>query len=150
MDRRVVTARQLARDMSSILDTVLEEGAPMTITRRGVPVAELRPLRLIPWTPTEADVACGVTMPEVDLQELELDGDHRMLLAVCRDGFQADEASGALEGAGFGRVALALTHLEIKGLLRRTERGYLFTDLGKDVAQVLRAGSDAGAPEAPV
>ena len=146
MNRRVATVRQLARDTAAILETVVGEGAPMTITRRGVPVAELRPLRLTPWAPTVEDVACGAPLPDVDIDGLDLDDYQRTLLVSCRDGFVPDEAARVLENATPSQISLTLAYMEMKGLARKTGLGYRFTGLGKDVAQVLIAERENNSP----
>ena len=141
MGRRVVTVRQLTRDLPAILDVLSTEEAPVTITRRGVPVAELRPVRVIPWALTEVDVACGSALPDVDLDALDLSADQRTVLRECREGHIHGDAYDLL-GSNTGRAGLALAHLEIKGLVLKDWGGYRFTDLGRDVAQVLRAQSE--------
>lgn len=143
--RRSVTARQLSRETGAILRTVAAEKVPITVTRGGVPVAELRPLTLIPWAPTETDVACGTELPDVDIEALDIGPAEKSLLTHCDDGFGYDAAMKILgPESTHGEVAMAMVRLETRGLARKTWNGYRFTDLGKDAAQVLRAAAEGG------
>ena len=103
-------------------------------------------MQVIPWKLTETDIACGTTLPEVDLSALELNADQRKLLMVCRKHRIDVDAHDAFEGES-GRASVALIYLEIKGLARKTSAGFQLTDLGRDVAQVLRAEAESDRPE---
>ena len=139
--RPVASVRQLGRDTARILDEVAATGMPMTITRRGVPIAELRPLRMAPWAPTPEDEALGHELPAVDLDALSLTDVERDLLTSCQGVLSVDEAVNRL---GRSETMLALAHLELtKGLLTKTSGGYVFTDQGRDVTRVLLAEAEA-------
>lgn len=72
----IITQRDLRNGSAAVMDGV-EAGETYTITRNGVPVAELRPLSAGPRreVPTAALVAAARDRPHVDHAEMRRDVD---------------------------------------------------------------------------
>jgi antitoxin (DNA-binding transcriptional repressor) of toxin-antitoxin stability system len=69
-----ITQRQLRNDSGAIMRG-LDEGLTYVVTRNGVPVGELTPLRRHRFVRAEAVVALFRNVPEVDLGRLRADLD---------------------------------------------------------------------------
>jgi antitoxin (DNA-binding transcriptional repressor) of toxin-antitoxin stability system len=71
---REITQRELRNESGKIM-RALDEGEAFIVTRRGVPVGELSPLRRHRFVPAETAVALFRTAPPVDYQRLQHDLD---------------------------------------------------------------------------
>lgn len=71
---REITQRELRNDSGEIMRK-LDEGETFVITRNGVPVGELTPLRRRRFVAAEAAVALFRTAPTVDYERLRADLD---------------------------------------------------------------------------
>ena len=71
---RDITQRQLRNDSGAIM-RALDQGETFVVTRNGVPVGELTPLRRRRFVPAEAAVAMFRGAPRVDLAQLRTDLD---------------------------------------------------------------------------
>jgi prevent-host-death family protein len=71
---REITQRELRNDSGEIMRK-LDEGETFVITRNGVPVGELTPLRRHRFVAAEAAVALFRTAPSVDYERLRADLD---------------------------------------------------------------------------
>jgi antitoxin (DNA-binding transcriptional repressor) of toxin-antitoxin stability system len=69
-----VTQRQLRNDSGDIMRG-LDQGQTYVVTRNGVPVGELTPLRRHRFVSAEAAVAAFANAPSVDLERLRADLD---------------------------------------------------------------------------
>jgi antitoxin (DNA-binding transcriptional repressor) of toxin-antitoxin stability system len=69
-----VTQRQLRNDSGEIMRG-LDRGETYVVTRHGVPVGELAPLRRHRFVPAEAAVALFRCAPGIDLEDLRADLD---------------------------------------------------------------------------
>jgi len=74
MDQEI-TQRQLRNDSGEIMRG-LDEGRTYVVTRNGVPVGELTPLRRHRFVRTEAAIATFKGAPSIDLGRLRDDLDH--------------------------------------------------------------------------
>jgi prevent-host-death family protein len=72
--RRTITQRELRNDSGRIMRAV-DRGRSFVITRNGVPVGELIPLRQRLFVTAEAAVAAFAGAPRVDLARLRTDLD---------------------------------------------------------------------------
>ena len=71
---REITQRELRNDSGEIMRK-LDEGETFVITRNGVPVGELTPLRRNRFVAAEAAVAMFRTAPSIDYERLRADLD---------------------------------------------------------------------------
>ncbi|HEX9700751.1 MAG TPA: type II toxin-antitoxin system prevent-host-death family antitoxin [Acidobacteriota bacterium] len=71
---RVITQRQLRNDSAAVLREV-QAGKRFTVTRNGMPVAELRPLPPHRFVPRAAIADAARRAPRVDLVRLRADLD---------------------------------------------------------------------------
>jgi antitoxin (DNA-binding transcriptional repressor) of toxin-antitoxin stability system len=71
---RTISQRVLRNDSGEIM-RLLDEGETFIVTRNGVPVGELTPLRRPRFARTEAVVAAFANAPDVDLDRLRRDLD---------------------------------------------------------------------------
>lgn len=71
---REITQRELRNDSGEIMRK-LDEGETFVVTRNGVPVGELTPLRRHRFIAAEAAVALFRTAPEVDAERFRADLD---------------------------------------------------------------------------
>lgn len=71
---REVTQRELRNESGEIMRQ-LDQGEAFIVTRNGVPVGELTPLRRHRFVPAEAAVAMFRTAPSVDYQRFREDLD---------------------------------------------------------------------------
>jgi antitoxin (DNA-binding transcriptional repressor) of toxin-antitoxin stability system len=71
---REITQRELRNDSGQIMRE-LDDGETFVVTRNGVPVGELRPLRRHRFVAAEAAVAVFRTAPPVDYELLRSDLD---------------------------------------------------------------------------
>jgi len=71
---RVITQRELRNDSAAVLRDV-QAGQVVTVTRNGMPVAELRPLAPRRFVPRSALAAAGRRAPRVDYARLRTDLD---------------------------------------------------------------------------
>lgn len=71
---REITQRELRNDSGSIMRQ-LDDGKSFIVTRNGVPVGELTPLRRNRFTPTSALLAAFRGAPAVDAQQFRADLD---------------------------------------------------------------------------
>jgi len=71
---REITQRELRNESGKIMRE-LDEGASFVVTRRGVPVGELSPLRRHRFVPAETAVALFRSAPPVDYARLRRDLD---------------------------------------------------------------------------
>jgi len=71
---RSVTQRELRNDSGGVLREV-QAGRTITVTRNGMPVAELRPLRRRQFVPRSEIAAAARRAPRVDLHRLRADLD---------------------------------------------------------------------------
>ncbi len=71
---RVITQRELRNESGKIMGG-LDDGESFVITRNGVPVGELRPIRRRTFVPAEVAVAAFATSPRLALGELRRDLD---------------------------------------------------------------------------
>lgn len=71
---REITQRELRNDSGEIMRK-LDEGEAFVITRNGIPVGELTPLRRHRFVAAEAAVALFRTAPSVDYERLRADLD---------------------------------------------------------------------------
>lgn len=72
---REITQRELRNDSGEIMRK-LDEGETFIVTRNGVPVGELTPLRRHRFVAADAAVALFRTAPAVDAQRFRSDLDH--------------------------------------------------------------------------
>jgi prevent-host-death family protein len=72
--KRTINQRELRNDSGGVLREV-QTGQVITITRSGVPVAELRPIAPRQFVPRSAIVASAQHAPRVDLARLRADLD---------------------------------------------------------------------------
>lgn len=75
--QREITQRELRNESGKIMRG-LDDGQSFVVTRRGVPVGELTPLRRHRFIPAEAAVALFRTAPPVDYERLRDDLDDRV------------------------------------------------------------------------
>jgi antitoxin (DNA-binding transcriptional repressor) of toxin-antitoxin stability system len=71
---REITQRELRNDSGQIMRE-LDDGETFVVTRNGVPVGELRPMRRHRFVAAEAAVAMFRTAPPVDFDSLRADLD---------------------------------------------------------------------------
>lgn len=71
---REITQRELRNESGKIMRE-LDDGESFIVTRRGVPVGELSPLRRHRFVPAETAVALFRTAPAMDYERLRLDLD---------------------------------------------------------------------------
>lgn len=71
---RELTQRELRNDSGEIMRQ-LDRGETFVVTRNGVPVGELAPLRRHRFVPADAAVAMFRTAPSVDLERFRADLD---------------------------------------------------------------------------
>jgi len=71
---REVTQRELRNDSGDIMRQ-LDQGETFVVTRNGVPVGELTPLRRHRFVAAEAAVALFQSAPEIDYQRFRADLD---------------------------------------------------------------------------
>ncbi|MHB8323672.1 MAG: type II toxin-antitoxin system Phd/YefM family antitoxin [Candidatus Dormibacteria bacterium] len=71
---RDITQRQLRNDSGEIM-RALDQGETFVVTRSGVPVGELTPLRRRRFVPADAVIAMFRGAPSVDLTRLRTDLD---------------------------------------------------------------------------
>lgn len=71
---REITQRELRNDSGEIMRR-LDEGESFVVTRNGVPVGELSPLRRHRFVPSDAAIALFRHAPSVDLAKLRDDLD---------------------------------------------------------------------------
>lgn len=71
---REITQRELRNESGKIMRE-LDEGESFIVTRRGVPVAELSPLRRHRFVPAETAAALFRSAPTVDYERLRRDLD---------------------------------------------------------------------------
>jgi antitoxin (DNA-binding transcriptional repressor) of toxin-antitoxin stability system len=139
---RVVSARELSRRMSSLLDEVESESAALVVIRYGRPAAMLVPFREAaerPQLPRITDIVSPPSMefPDEDDEQLELGDDQRIVmlgLAHCAylhwTPSQADLSA--------SRLAVALGLLENKRLIERKLGGsWHLTPRGERLARKL-------------
>jgi prevent-host-death family protein len=72
--KRTITQRELRNDSAAVLRDV-QAGQVITVTRNGMPVAELRPVSHHRFVPRSAIAAAGRRAPRVDLARLRADLD---------------------------------------------------------------------------
>ena len=72
---REITQREL-RNQSGEIMRALDRGETFIVTRNGVPVGELTPLRRRRFVPAETAVALFRTAPAIDATRLRADLDH--------------------------------------------------------------------------
>jgi prevent-host-death family protein len=72
--KRVITQRELRNDSAAVLRDV-QAGQTVTVTRNGMPVAELRPLSPRRFVPRAALAAAAPRAPRVDIARLRADLD---------------------------------------------------------------------------
>jgi prevent-host-death family protein len=82
---REITQREL-RNQSGEIMRKLDEGESFTITRNGVPVGELTPLRRHRFVAAETAVALFRTAPPLDYRRFRADLDAAASQAVVRRG----------------------------------------------------------------
>lgn len=80
---KVITQRELRNDSAAILREV-QAGQAMIVTRNGVPVAELRPIRLQRFVPRSVIADAAVQAPGLDADRFRADLD-----AVAEQGLDA-------------------------------------------------------------
>lgn len=133
-----VTVRELARSTSAVIDRVRERGAPMIITRSGLPVAAIHPLEIDLWKPNPpSDELLGLSEPDIDLEELGLDDDLRSVLCQVKSPFHDYDVT-RITGKKPGDVAMICARLELKGLAAKKLMGYFLTQTGRRVSALLR------------
>lgn len=71
---REITQRELRNESGEIMRQV-DEGATFVVTRNGVPVAELTPLRRHRFVPAETAVALFTAAPAIDFARFRKDLD---------------------------------------------------------------------------
>ena len=71
---RVITQRELRNESGKIMGG-LDDGKSFVITRNGVPVGELRPVRRRTFVPAEVAVARFASAPRIALGDLRRDLD---------------------------------------------------------------------------
>jgi len=74
MPAREITQRQLRKENREIMDA-LEAGESFVITRNGVPVAKMTPLRRRFFVPKEVVLAVFRNAPDIDLARMRADLD---------------------------------------------------------------------------
>ena len=72
---RDITQRQLRNDSGEIM-RALDQGETFVVTRNGVPVGELTPLRRRRFVPADAAIAIFQGAPSVELSRLRADLDN--------------------------------------------------------------------------
>ncbi len=154
---RWVTARELARDSSRVLDEIQTSGTKMMVCRHGLPVALISPVgraaeraevaalletadsgRRPASVAEEADPESLVREAETLLGEADLRETERQVLLVADDSPTSTDAFLRVLGAGVSEVAVALTRLEVKGFLRMRSGLYTLTPDGARVRAALQ------------
>jgi prevent-host-death family protein len=72
--KRIITQRELRNDSAAVLRDV-QAGQTITVTRNGMPVAELRPVAAHRFVPRTVIADAGRRAPRVDLARLRADLD---------------------------------------------------------------------------
>jgi prevent-host-death family protein len=72
--KRIITQRELRNDSAAVLREV-QAGQAVTVTRNGVPVAELRPLAPRRFVPRAVLAVAGPGAPRVDFARFRADLD---------------------------------------------------------------------------
>jgi prevent-host-death family protein len=72
--KRAISQRELRNESAAVLREV-QSGRTLTVTRNGMPVAELRPLPPSRFVPRGALAAAGRSAPRVDYARLRADLD---------------------------------------------------------------------------
>lgn len=72
--KRVITQRELRNDSAAVLRDV-QAGQTVTVTRNGMPVAELRPLSPRRFVPRATLAAAAPRAPRIDFARLRADLD---------------------------------------------------------------------------
>lgn len=70
--KRTITQRELRNDSAAVLRDV-QAGQVLTVTRNGMPVAELRPLSRHRFVPRAALAAAAPRAPRIDFARLRAD-----------------------------------------------------------------------------
>ena len=138
-----VTTRELSRNTPEVLEKVRNRGITLLITRKGVPVAALTPLRdevLDDLAPPRSD-ATVEEGAEVELDELQ-----RRALEQIGHVPTTLEQIAARVGLPYKELVLPVCRLEISGLVQRVRGAYRSTPRGARVAKAHPAGA-GGAPE---
>lgn len=78
--KRIITQRELRNDSAAVLRDV-QAGLTITVTRNGMPVAELRPVAAHRFVPRSMIAGTGRRAPRVDLARLRAVLDARRPLA---------------------------------------------------------------------
>lgn len=136
---RCVTARQLARNTSQILDEIRREAHTVMVIRHGVPVALLGPTP-DNVLPIAAPPPSAEEPEELDLSGLDLSALQRRIL-VAMDRLDFPRVREAL-GAGHGEFSLELLGLQMKHLVVNGLAGHQLTREGLRVAQALQLAGD--------
>ena len=134
---KVVTARELARRTAALLDEVQSEGAPVLVTRNGLPAATIHPIDDAPLRPFFVRGADSGDTDEVDVGEQSLDDIAQDVLLGVRRRLAFDDIV-ATSGRSASDVTMALARLEIGRLISKQLGGYVLTIRGKRVADALR------------
>lgn len=74
---RVITQRELRNESGKIMGA-LDHGESFVVTRNGVPVGELRPIRRRTFVPVDVVLAAFATAPRVSLAGLRIDLDEHV------------------------------------------------------------------------
>ena len=124
---QVISARELSRNVASVLDRIEMERQTILVTRAGRPMATLAPLSSRPMD--------GGTPAVVVLSPL---GEKIILTLEERP----PQFAASFEDLGEPRdVMRDLSHLELEGLLERDLGTYSLNERGRLVSAVLRARS---------
>lgn len=140
---RVVTARQLARETSRLLDELHREGTCLLVTRHGYPVAAMYAAGT---SNLRAAIRSAATMAEppdagtvdvtAELERLALDPSEQRVLEGFLEKSTLDEILAL--GLELQEVMRAAASLQFKQLVVRDLMGYKPTMLGRTIAKALR------------
>jgi len=126
---QAISARYLGHNVAAVLDRVEMERETLLVTRGGRPVATLLPLSARPLDSQTPLVVVLSPIEERIILKLETRAPH--LVASFDD------------LGDWHDVGIALSNLEVEGLLEREFAGYRITERGRLVAAILQARTGA-------
>lgn len=133
----VVTVRELSRDAREVLDRVLR-GERLIVARHGRPIATLQPLDGIVVQPLSGH-DCDVTGSPLGDRETELAKLSELQRQLLRDGGEFDRIypMRIARENDLSDVLRALEGLGVRGLARKTSRGWVVSGRGMILREIL-------------
>lgn len=142
---RSVSLRQLSRRTTSLLEEILDDGGAVLVTRYGSPVALLSPLEDAQIDRMASRRAASEEVDEVAEVVPDLDARQRAVLArvVAKFPYSWNANDPWVRREELPATLVAMTKLELAGLVERVPLGLRATKLGKRAHETL-SGADPG------